>query len=697
MSSSTGSGPHPDPLRILAGGMQAGLVGPPDLTFPSDESAPSELKRWLSSHGVREGLDEEAIATLAAALRSGAPVTWPVYVAHGVPPRAASSGGLSVSFPSGTLVRRGQEVGQALAPGPAQPGKRVTGEPIPPPPKPLPPLRAGEGVQTQARACIAAVDGYLVVHDNRFEVLPLLREAADRMSVDLLLRPIAEGSQRVTRALLEEAAAARGFSGEVPWGDIERALTEPIQRGSEPRVVRYLEGTPSTDGTPARVEMAMDVGLAAAGEVDPDHVDFRERAAVKVVREGDLLARRVAAVPGRPGRDVFGRDIPPAPLGDAALAPGRNVEVRRGTEFYAKAAGCVVLADGVLSVDQAFERDGDVDMTVGNISFAQGVVRVKGTVRDGFRVSAGSDLWVGGAVEDGLLDAGGSVTVLGGVVQKGRGRVVARERITVGYGERAYLECAGPVTIRKSAINCHVLAGGLVEVLEGRGVVRGGMILSGERIRVKEVGTEAGVQTALCLYPITPEVKGLEEEFEGLRGKLAQVEHVVGTDREQARGLLATLAPEKRAYMERLLLARDLLDKQIEGVHAELLAGIARWEAVGRGTHRIDVLGQAHPGTMIEVCGARLEVTSTLSHVSFWLAPETREVRHGPLIERVFVSGEVVCAAAAGAAEASSARRPPSRILADLRARLDASHASMSGGSPEPHTRTKTTRHGRPE
>ncbi len=696
MSSSSGTGSHADPLRILAGGMQAGLAGPPDVQFTSDEAAASDLKRWLAARGVREGLDEEAIARLAAALRSGAPVTWPVYVAHGIPP-SASSGGLGVSLPSGTLVRSGQGIAEVLAPGPPKPGKRVTGEEIPPPAKPPPPLRAGEGVHAQARACVAAVDGYLVVREGRVEVLPLFREAPDRMSVDLVLRPLAEGSPRVTRTLLEEAAAARGYAVEPAWGAVEAALAEPMKSGSEPRVVRFAEGMAWTAGTPGRVEMAVATGLSAAGGGDDDHVDFRERDAVKVVREGDLLARRVAPVPGRPGRDVFGRALPPPPPDDASLEPGRNVEVRGGTELYATAGGCVVVSDGVLSVDQVFTRDGDVDMTVGNLSFPQGAVRVKGTVRDGFRVSAGSDLWVGGAVEDGRVDAGGSVTVQGGVVQKGHGRVVARERLTIGYGERAFLECEGPVTIRKSAINCHVLAGGLVEVVEGRGVVRGGMILSGERIRVKEVGTEAGVKTELCLYPITPEIRGLELEYEELRGKLDQVEHVVGADHEHARAMLATLPPERRAYMEKLLLARGLLAKQVDDVHASLLAAIEAWEAIGRGVHRIDVLGQVHPGTTIEVCGARLDVAATLSHASFWLDPESREVRQGPLIERVYASEEGVRAATAGPQGGSAAHRPPPRILADLRARLDASHASTSAGGAEPHTRTKTTRHGRPE
>lgn len=692
MASAGKSDPHGDPLRILAGGMQAALVGPPDVVFTSDETAASDLEHWLGTRGVREGLDEEAIARVAAALRGGAPVTWPVYVAHGIPPRAASSGGLSVTLPSGTLVRAGQEVARVLPAGPPTPGKRVTGEQIPPPAKAPPPIRPGDGVQMQTHACVALFDGYLALHDNRVEVLSLFREAADRMSVDLVVRPVPDGSPRLTRGTIEEAAAARGYVGAPAWAAVEAALADLPARGTEGRLVRFLEGTPPKPGTPGRVEMVVDIGLAAATEVDADHVDFRERSAVKVVRAGDLLGRRVPPVPGTPGRDIFGQPLPPPPSPDATLQPGRNVQVRGGTEYFATEGGCVVVSNGQISVDQVFERDGDVDMTIGNISFLQGAVRVRGTVRDGFRVSAGSDLWVGGAVEDATLDAGVRVTVQGGVVQKGRGRVLARAGITIGYGERAFLECEGPVTVRKSAINCHVLAGGLIEVVEGRGVVRGGMFLSGERIRVKEVGTEAGVKTALCLYPITREVRSLESEYEDLRRKLEEVDHVVGEDREHVRATLATLAPERRAYMEKLLLAREMLEKRIDEVHAELLASIARWESVGRGTHRIDVLGMVHPGTTIEICGARLDVTATLTHVSFWLDAESREVKHGPLIERVYASEEGTRAAAVAAAEA---RRLPSRLLADLRARLDASYASISSGAAEPHTRTKTSRHGR--
>ena len=664
-------------LRILAGGMEAGLAGPPDVEWSPGGDPVDDLRRWLATRGVKAGIDDKALGELAASLQAGIPIRWPVYVARGIPPRGATPGGIFVDLAPGILVRRGQEIGKVIAAGPPQPGKRVTGEEIAPPTKPQAPHRAGEGIQVDAAVCRSAVDGYLVKREDRFEVLSLLKEAVDRMSVEVILRPVREGSLRPSRALLEEIASERKYVGSIDWLAVEKALAVPVPAGTESRSVPLLVGDPGAAGKPGRTDLVIGAALAIGEEDDGGQVDYRQRSAVKSVRQGDLLARRVLPTPGTPATDIFGKAHPlPAPA-DAMLEPGRNVAVRGGgLEMYATAAGCVIVSDGVLSVDDVFEREGDVDLTVGNIEFPRGAVRIKGTVRDGFRVSAGTDIWVGGTVEDGSLSAGGAVTVVRGVVQKGHGRIVATGRIAISHGERAWLETEGPVTIHKSAVNCHVLAGGLVEVVEGRGVVRGGMVLSGERIRVKEVGTEAGVSTLLCLYPITHEVRGLEEVLDGHERKLAQVEHVVGSDREAARARLSTLPPDRRAYVEKLLLACDLLAQQMEQTQAELMASVARWEALGRGTHRIDVLVAAHPGTVIDICGAHLEVTTTLKVVSFWLDEGTRTVHHGPLIERVFASKPEPPEAAQPGAKG----RPSVRILKDLRARLEASRTSHLQG-----------------
>jgi len=331
-------------LRILAGGMEAGLAGPPDVEWSPGGDPVDDLRRWLATRGVKAGIDDKALGELAASLQAGIPIRWPVYVARGIPPRGATPGGIFVDLAPGILVRRGQEIGKVIAAGPPQPGKRVTGEEIAPPTKPQAPHRAGEGIQVDAAVCRSAVDGYLVKREDRFEVLSLLKEAVDRMSVEVILRPVREGSLRPSRALLEEIASERKYVGSIDWLAVEKALAVPVPAGTESRSVPLLVGDPGAAGKPGRTDLVIGAALAIGEEDDGGQVDYRQRSAVKSVRQGDLLARRVLPTPGTPATDIFGKAHPlPAPA-DAMLEPGRNVAVRGGgLEMYATAAGCVIV------------------------------------------------------------------------------------------------------------------------------------------------------------------------------------------------------------------------------------------------------------------------------------------------------------------------------------------------------------------
>ena len=68
----------------------------------------------------------------------------------------------------------------------------------------------------------------------------------------------------------------------------------------------------------------------------------------------------------------------------------------------------------------SFEVDGDVDVSIGNISFVGSII-VRGTIRSGFKVEAEGDIEVWGNVEAATVQSQGNVII--------RGNIWARKRV----------------------------------------------------------------------------------------------------------------------------------------------------------------------------------------------------------------------------------------------------------------------------
>ena len=130
--------------------------------------------------------------------------------------------------------------------------------------------------------------------------------------------------------------------------------------------------------------------------------------------------------------------------------------------------------------------EGDVDIRTGDID-GSGDVIVKGDVRSGRTVTAKGSVTVSGVVEVSAIIAGGDVSVLCGIAGRGKGRICAKGKITVGYVNEATLEAATGLVIGSSALNSTLLTDGDV-LIEGEGVLVGGVVMAGGDLTARSVG-----------------------------------------------------------------------------------------------------------------------------------------------------------------------------------------------------------------
>lgn len=317
----------------------------------------------------------------------------------------------------------------------------------------------------------------------------------DRLSASV--QPASSASEEELREALRSAGVVHGLmedriSGVVSF--LERA-------GGLPRPVVVAKGEPPVEGIPARLELALDLGLRS-GLVDAEsmRIDFRERGSVCNVTVGTLLAVWIPAKEGRPGMGVDGSALNPAalPAADATHGEGVRTEphsmIPGGLALVAELDGVVrVNSRGLLEVSELVVIDGDVDLEVGNVD-VNGSVQISGNVQAGFRVTARHDIRVGGSIEDAEISAGGRLEVGGGILGGGVRRVFAGEGIEATFIQNALVESGGDVVIgsdTRSEIRCS----GSLLAEKGAGHLCGGDYWAGGGVRARELGSGKGAPT----------------------------------------------------------------------------------------------------------------------------------------------------------------------------------------------------------
>jgi uncharacterized protein (DUF342 family) len=163
------------------------------------------------------------------------------------------------------------------------------------------------------------------------------------------------------------------------------------------RPIVVAEGTRAHDGSDARVEYNFKLEKDAITLREKDgRVDFKDISHVENVVAGQLLARKIPAESGQPGRTVTGAAIPATRGKDCDLVVGKNVKLSEdGLSAMAEINGQVLLIGGKINVEPIYTIPGDVNLRTGNILFL-GTVIVRGNVEDGFSVKAAGNIVIFG-------------------------------------------------------------------------------------------------------------------------------------------------------------------------------------------------------------------------------------------------------------------------------------------------------------
>lgn len=304
----------------------------------------------------------------------------------------------------------------------------------------------------------------------------------------------------------------------VRWGVREKNIAAGIaavktdQNPLKNQVV--ARGRLPVNGEDAWLRIDVAVGEQAGKEIGDGHMDFRERRLFTPVDKGQLLATKVAATAGLAGINVYGHELPQKPGKDLVLKTAEDIVYNTETgEIHAAIAGVLsVVTDTCVKVTAKLVISGDIDFHTGNVE-SRDAVEISGSIKPGFKVTAGGDVVVGGSVESARIISHGNVVIRCGAM-----------------GDEAAIEAAGDVDIA---------------------VIDNGSILSKGSVRVARESYYAEIR---CLHDIIYASNARMVSSELFAGGSITVNDV-DTDTSPNSLLAAATMPERYARHYKLLKA----------------------------------------------------------------------------------------------------------------------------------------------
>lgn len=369
--------------------------------------------------------------------------------------------------------------------------------------------------------------------------------------------------------------------------------------------------TPAVEGVNGEISYRFERSANAAPVEDENgFVDYKNLGLIRTVHKGDIIADITPPVEGSPGMDVRGKVLRQRVGKKAAYAVGTNTELTEdGLHIIASTDGNINYRGGAFVVDQVVTINGNVDSSVGNISFIGDVI-VKGEVFEGFTISSHANIIVHGNVNGATLEADGDITIKKGCINS---KVTAHGSVTANFCEHSTIECDGDLS-SSSFVICNVYCGGELSSKGSNGGLLGGKYTCLNGIEAVNIGTKSYTPTLLTIGDnalLAQEKENVLRQIEQTKGELEKITLVINFLNEKKKEL-RTLPEDKEVILgnaarQKVLLGVEIkkLEKRVEEIDMSL---------ANKQYLSIDCRGYIYPGVKIVINDAVFKVESEYVH-----------------------------------------------------------------------------------
>lgn len=457
-----------------------------------------------------------------------------------------------------------------------------------------------------------AGEGFVLEIGERRDGVCTLNIDDDKMTARLTLIP-PYGGAPVALFQIQLALQEKGVVSGIMINEIKAALKDGY--ATERVIAQGLHPVPGTD---AQFQSLVPKIRERKPQVDARGIaNYRDLGQLIVVRPGDPLMCRTPPTEGKKGRDITGQILMPQPGQDTPFASGlQGVEFDPDAELdpddnsllLAAITGQPKLVPNGVMVEPTINLP-LVDLSTGNMKF-DGTINIKGDVKDGMKIHASGDVFVGGTVEAAEIKAGGNVVIKGGVIGHSEhsgdpnevptfnAKIISKGSISVHFAENVCMEAGTDIIIEEFSMHNHLTA--LNRVLVGKsgskkGRIIGGITCASVLVKAAILGSNAGFITKVRagfnpylqaqLDKLKLEIDANEKEQEDIKKIIAFV--------------LAHPEKDKNGLLNKALHTREKLENDCPQLHAariHLLSEMTLPEHV-----QVIVEDAVHCGTEIQI------------------------------------------------------------------------------------------------
>lgn len=251
---------------------------------------------------------------------------------------------------------------------------------------------------------------------------------------------------------------------------------------------------------------------------DTGAVDYRKRAAQTSVQKGEMLGFLVPPRKGMDGVDVFGQPVPAAKPSPFKIRAGTNVKLDdKKVAFYATKDGRIRFVDKILSVDEVYHVDGDVDIETGHIEH-KGAVVIEGDVLEGAEIIAEGTVEIKGLLEASSVETKGDLIVKGGITRAPGANLNVAGSVNAKFILESDVQAGGDVIVEREIVNSTIKTRGSVIIPGGR--IVGGDLTALKGFVVGQLGSRACVPsniTAGVDHTLVKRLMPLQKEVQKMR------------------------------------------------------------------------------------------------------------------------------------------------------------------------------------
>lgn len=433
--------------------------------------------------------------------------------------------------------------------------------------------------------------------------------SADKMAASLKLLPPNDGSTPDYDTIFKQVTGEWG----IQFGLDEEALKGAVSTKQYYMPVPIASGQEARQGQNGRIDLLFNtVNDYRPVILEDGSVDYRNLNIFTEVRAGDVVAVRIPAEQGIPGKNVLGEPILAKDGLEAKMPRTKNVNIADdGVSMISAKDGRVELDRGVITISDVFTVNGDVDMGIGNIDF-RGDVKVSGSVIAGLTIKADGNIEIGGTVEGAEIFAGNDIILRKGIQGMGKANIKAGGNVISRFIERCNIEAGGDVC-SDYIVHSNVKVNGSVILRGRRGRLIGGYTRAGKEVIARTLGTPTGEKTIIELnmsVEIRNTLKEKVEEIERLQSQLNKVSELlkISEGRKNA-------SDENKLMHEKLISSHEYLVDEYEAVRAEIKKLEQRLNQASR--CMVHVYGEAYQDVKITIDGIIYMLRETIEYATF--------------------------------------------------------------------------------